>query len=115
VLANIKKYASENVLFCELDAVTDELPFAELVIMKDVIQHWSNDEIVQFLPKLKNFKFALITNGFPHQAMSRVNTNIQAGGWRPIDLTAAPFNLGGAYVFSYVGDEIKRIFLYSNY
>jgi SAM-dependent methyltransferase len=114
VLANTKTFARPGIEFRELDAVTDELPPADLLIAKDVLQHWSNAEIISFLPKLKTYRMSLITNGFHPQGMTQLNHDIPPGNWRPVDLLIPPFNLSGSYVFWYDGGEPKYVFLWSN-
>ena len=75
------------------DLMTYEIPEVDLVICKDVIQHWTNQEIRAFLVRLMTapVKVALITNC---NYGSTVNLDISTGGWRPIDLTAPPFEIG---------------------
>ena len=110
VLSNTQNFAREGVSFLLADARYEPIPTAELVIIKDVMQHWSNDDILTFLPRLNSFPQALITNGF-HPSMSNlVNTDIQAGSFRPINLRLAPFNLPGFYINWLEFDEPKWIF-----
>jgi len=82
-------------------------PSADLVLVKDVIQHWSNDEIVKWLAHLRAcpFKYALITNC----SYGEVNGDIKTGGWRAIDLTKPPFSVG-EIVFSW-GEPNKDVVL----
>lgn len=74
------------------DLTTYQLPPADLIICKDVIQHWTNDEVLTFIERLEAapFRYALITNCNYGPA----NHDIKTGGWRPIDLTAPPFCVG---------------------
>lgn len=109
-LASARKHATANVSFIRLDATRDELPGADLLIAKDVLQHWSNRDILALFPKLSRFRFALITNGVP--SSKAINADIVPGRMRPLDLSIAPFNLAGSYVFEFVGDEPKRTFLW---
>jgi SAM-dependent methyltransferase len=111
VLSNTKNLARPGVSFIEANALTDPLPEAELVLIKDVLQHWSNVDIINFLPRLGKFDRALITNGFSPGQLVNTNKDIKTGGWRPVDLIKQPFNLKGSYIYQYVGDEPKRIFL----
>lgn len=111
VLRNTKLFGSERISFLEMNALTDDLPSADLLIMKDVVQHWSNADILSFLPRLKRYKRALITNGFHPAGLSRTNGDIATGGWRPVDLKSPPFNLTGDYVHWYNGGEPKWVFL----
>lgn len=114
ILENTKKYSTDNVKFLELNAIEDGIPDAELLIMKDVIQHWSNDDIVKFLPKLFNYKYCLITNGFPNDLLSQLNQNTNTGNFRPVDLSQSPFNVEGIYVYWFFANEFKKIFLITN-
>lgn len=113
VLANTRKFAAEGIEFHELDALHDELPKADLVLIKDVFQHWNNQDVLKFLPKLTNFRTALITNGFAPNRRHALNLNVKTGGQRPIDLGGPPFNVNGNYVFWYMGDEPKYIFCWN--
>jgi hypothetical protein len=68
-------------------------PAADLFICKDVVQHWSNEDIQGWLVDLRraHFRFALVTNC---NYGPTVNTKIATGGWRAIDLTKSPFSVG---------------------
>lgn len=113
-LANTTKFTRPGISFRELNAVTDQLPPADVLVAKDVLQHWSNADILSFLPKLTPFRMVLITNGFHPAGMSRVNLDIEPGGWRPVDLQRSPFNLSGSYVFWFNAGEPKYVLLCSN-
>ncbi|SFN17855.1 Methyltransferase domain-containing protein [Chitinophaga sp. YR627] len=58
---NQEKFANARIQFMELNAVDDELPKADLVTIRQVLQHLSNDQITKILGKLKAFKYVLIT------------------------------------------------------
>jgi hypothetical protein len=93
--------------------MTDALPAADLLIVKDVLQHWSNADIQAFLPQLQNYKGALVTNGYPPGSESFVNSEIHTGpNYRPVDLQRPPFNLPGRYVFDFQAHELKKVFLW---
>jgi len=70
----------------------------DLILCKDVIQHWATSEIQEWLRRLLDCrpKFALITNC---NYGDNVNADIETGGWRPIDLLKPPFSLPGEVVF----------------
>lgn len=111
VLENTAKFTRPGVRFLELDASAGDLPSADLLIAKDVLQHWSNADIAHFLPSLRKFKYALITNGSDKTART-TNSDIKAGECRPVDLSVAPFGLSGEVVLEYVADEPKTVFLW---
>ena len=90
------------------------MPKADLLIAKDVLQHWSNDDILAFIPRLRNYRAALVTNGFHEMRMLRLNQNISTGDVRPVDLARSPFNLPGWYVYGFETEEPKWTFLWSN-
>lgn len=54
-------YGTSKRKFSCLDIVEDELPPAELCIIRQVLQHLSNKEIEEVLKKTKQYKFVLIT------------------------------------------------------
>lgn len=114
VLETARRYERPGVRFRSLDAVADPLPPADVLIAKDVLQHWSNADILALLPKLAGFRYALITNGFLPQDAARTNADMPAGmDYRPVDLRRPPFELPGAYVAWFLMDEPKYCFLWS--
>lgn len=70
-----------------------KLPPADLLIVKDVLQHWTNGDTIKFLTQLYKFKYILITNdNYPaHNTNKELDENY--GFFRPIDLRTYPFNL----------------------
>jgi hypothetical protein len=59
---NTKKFSKYKFKCTEF--LNEEIPEAEVYILKDVLQHWSPKQIVDFLNRLikKPFKFIIITN-----------------------------------------------------
>jgi SAM-dependent methyltransferase len=113
-LQETQKFARPGVRFLHADGVTEPLPPADLLIVKDVLQHWSNADILAFAPQLAKFRFALITNGFSPPRAARMNMDIEAGDCRAIDPALPPFRLPGCFVFRFQADELKRVFLWTN-
>jgi len=71
VNSNNLKFATENIKFLHLDPTLDSeyenLPKnCDLVILKDILQHWNNEEIISFMDKLtsENHKYILIVNNY---------------------------------------------------
>jgi SAM-dependent methyltransferase len=113
-LISARRFERPGVRFQRVDAMGDDLPPADLLIAKDVLQHWSSDDILKFLPRLDRYRHVLITNGFPPKLLPKTNAPFRTGtSYRPIDLQLEPFNLPGEYVFSYESDEPKRVFHWS--
>lgn len=62
----------------------------DLIILKDVIQHWTNENIVKFFDSIHSslkFKTILLTNDHT----SYDNVNIQTGQYRRLNLDKEPF------------------------
>lgn len=81
------------------DALTDELPDADLVLCKEVLQHLSNEQIQLLLDRTAHYPRRLFTNTM-HPDLP-VNTDIETGDTRAVDLTLAPFNQPAKTVFTY--------------
>jgi len=101
VAANTKKYARPNIRFFAANIIEADLPPADLLVSKHVLQHLSNRDVQKFLPQLSKYKHVLLTNGVDRMTMSAANTDISAGGYRELDVTRPPFNVPGVKVLSY--------------
>ena len=92
--------------------ITDELPAADLLISKDVLQHLSNELVHKFIRnnlKPGKYKWVILTND-----RGSDNYDIMPGGYRAIDLAAPPFNVNGlADLPITFGNEPKRTSLLS--
>ena len=114
ILGATKAFARDGIRFLNANAVSDPLPAADLLIAKDVFQHWSNADILAFLPRLQNYRVALITNGFPRHAMAYVNADMPTSfQYRPVDLSRPPFKLAGQWVYSFEAGDPKMVFQWS--
>lgn len=100
VAANRAAHARPGVRFELAPPRPDELPAADLLLVKDVLQHWSNARVADFLPVLQKYRYALLTHciGLPGAAC---NQDIRDGEFRPIDLCAAPFHVAGREVLRF--------------
>jgi len=83
-----EKYAGPGITFRCADITTCPLPAADLVIVKEVLQHWPNAAITAFRKRLA-WRRALLVNDYDPVLG---NPDIAAGGYRPLDLAAPPFN-----------------------
>ena len=94
VINHVKKYESDNIRF-EVGDVTDNLPPADLLLCKDVLQHLPNKYIIRFIKnnlRPDKFRWAIITNDL---LKSGENSDIKVGYHRMIDLSKAPFYVKG--------------------
>ncbi len=90
----------------ELDTMVD----ADLLIVKDVLQHWSDEEVTHFMEyqmKAKKYKYILITN-----CVNEYDGSLQKpGGWRQLSKThplLIPYAL--QEIFRY---DTKQVLLFS--
>jgi SAM-dependent methyltransferase len=97
---NRKAFGAANVSFDVFDGDFASLPAADLLIAKDVLQHWSQPTIESLLPHLGRFRNSLITNCV-NPAGPTTNETIPDGGFRPLDLSLPPFALAGRVVYRY--------------
>jgi hypothetical protein len=92
-------YADLDVDFKCLNIIEDDLPDANIAIIRQVFQHLSNRQISAVLPKLKKYEYLLVTEHLPRDKKFTPNLDKPAGpGTRlgigsGIVLTAAPFRL----------------------
>ena len=89
---NSKQHSALKYTFTHLDFCSKKecISNGELCILKDVIQHWSLENINTFLDYLvahKKFKYILICNCCDQ---TQDNTEIQNGGFRPLSSDRLP-------------------------
>lgn len=94
--ADQKKYSAKNIKFAVANIVTDELPAADLIISKHVLQHLPNADVAKFLVQLPKYRHVLLTNAVNPQTFTAENRDISIGAFRSFDPTQPPFNLPGA-------------------
>lgn len=96
---NKLKYHTSNVLFTKLNAINDILPDADIVILRQVLQHLSNAEIFSILKKLKKYKFIIITEHIPtllnivYNIDKLIGPDIRLSNNSGVSLSKLPFNL----------------------
>ena len=62
---NQNKFQNPNLEFHCLDIAKDPLPKADCVILRQVLQHLSNSEIISVLNKLYDYKYVILTEHVP--------------------------------------------------
>ncbi len=75
---NNKTFANDRIRFQRLDITQDPLPAGEVVLIRQVLQHLSNQDIANVLDQIKPYKLALITEQFPAK-LKKVNVDIRSG------------------------------------
>lgn len=72
----------------------------DLIILKDVIQHWPNEAILRVLPALRKMTKQLLITNCSNGA--RDGADCPLGGWRPLSHTLEPLaNFKGKLVYSF--------------
>ena len=94
---NKEKFRQENLEFYCLDIATDDLPSGECALIRQVLQHLSNDGVQHIVRKLANFKYVVVTEHLPEGDFIP-NKEIISGQWirlnkhSGVNFLAPPFN-----------------------
>jgi hypothetical protein len=62
---NRKLYGEDRLEFRCLNIIEDELPSGDICFVRQVLQHLSNEQILQILPKLRKYQTIFITEHYP--------------------------------------------------
>jgi SAM-dependent methyltransferase len=115
VARNREAFARPRVEFQCSDFHAERPPVADLLLCKDVLQHWPVAWIQRFLRFTRGrYRYMLLTNDIDSSRPSHPrNSDIELGDWRPVDLEAAVFGLRATWRLDYdVGGEwTKRTLL----
>ena len=87
-----KKYEKGKIKF-QVGDITEDLPAADLLICKDVLQHLSNNLVHKFIKnnlRKGKYKWVILTND-----RSSENRDIPNADYRKINLAAPPFEVKG--------------------
>lgn len=99
---NRETYRASNLRFEVGSPDMSGLPDAELLIIKDVLQHLPLDDVRRFVDQvIPRYRYVLVTNCV--RPFWRLNADIPAGGFRPVDLRRKPFELEGTRLLSFKG------------
>lgn len=89
VVQNRERYGNDERTFLHLNLLSDQLPAADCVLIRDCLVHFSLEHIRQALDNIKRSGITyLLTTSFPN---TRTNEDITTGHWRTINLQEAPF------------------------
>ncbi|MFT5891108.1 MAG: SAM-dependent methyltransferase [Dokdonia sp.] len=94
---NTSLFKEENLEFRCLDIAVDDLPSGDCALVRQVLQHLSNDEIHHVVDKLTNFKYVILTEHVPEGDFVPNKDIISGQGTRlkkqsGVDLLVPPFN-----------------------
>jgi hypothetical protein len=78
---NNARFGSKNARFIACNIIEDQLPGADLCIIRQVLQHLSNEQITRILGKVSAFPLVVIAEHHPAPTrFKRCNLNKAAGG-----------------------------------
>lgn len=110
---NQLQHAKSNISFLCMDAARQNLPQADLLVVKEVLQHLPSKDIHSILEKAKTYPFAIFVNDISHhvlgtwkqlwrwQSVCSTNTDIEPGGYRLLALREPPFSLAATHLLTY--------------
>lgn len=95
---NKKLFPENHLEFLCLDISKDELPITDCIILRQVLQHLSNEEIASIVRKLQPYKYIILTEHLPTGGFIPNKNIISGQGIRlkhnsGVDLLKAPFSL----------------------
>lgn len=94
---NKDKFKEENLEFHCLDIAVDDLPSGDCALLRQVLQHLSNAEVLSIVNRLAKFKYVIITEHIPEGDFEPNKEIISGQGIRlkkqsGINILAPPFN-----------------------
>ncbi|MGB7395542.1 MAG: class I SAM-dependent methyltransferase [Pricia sp.] len=97
ITRNQERFTDPKLEFRCLNIVTEDLPEGDCILVRQVLQHLSNDEIATVVKKLKKFKFVIVTEHLPKGDFTpnldkKTGANIRLSQNSGVVLMASPFN-----------------------
>lgn len=95
------KYKSDRINFIEIDIINEKIPKKDLMIARDVLFHFSFDDIFKFFKQFleSNTLYLLTTTHYNNSNFE--NKDIITGGFRLIDFFSPPFNLPNKVLYRF--------------
>jgi len=101
IAENTAQYSAPNITFMTSDGSDAELPPADLLICKEVLQHLPFDDIHKIVSQFGKYKACIIVNDVDPNTLTCENTDIPRGHYRLLDLTRPPFSMPGMMALTY--------------
>lgn len=91
-------FNEDKLTFKCLDIIEDTLPDGDCAILRQVLQHLSNEEILALIPKLRKYRFLVVTEHLPFAEFvpnidKPTDYDIRLGKKSGVVLTQPPFDL----------------------
>ncbi|UZO80733.1 class I SAM-dependent methyltransferase [Aquimarina sp. ERC-38] len=109
-----KRYTRDHLEFYCLNIAKDTLPPARCAILRQVLQHLSNSEIQQIVPKLAHYQYVLLTEHLPKGDFIANKDIISGQGTRlkknsGVDLLVPPFSFQAVAVKELLSIDLDTI------
>lgn len=89
VVRNNYTYKKSNINFYYLNNIEEKIEDGDLIMTKDVLQHWENKYVKYYLNNiLTKYKYGIIVNDYKNNT---INQDIKTGKTRPLNLELHPF------------------------
>lgn len=116
VRADQERFGGPRTSFRCVDLHSADLPPADALICKDVLQHWPRHWISDLLARAAGrYRYLLLTNDLAsvHWPDAERNAEIELGAWRTLDLEHPDFGVRAAWRHDYdvQGEWTKRVLL----
>jgi SAM-dependent methyltransferase len=108
ITQNRAAFGADNINFHYFGGAFAELPDADLLLAKDVLQHWSNATVERFLPSVDRFRHSIITNCVNPKGPTE-NKDISDGGFRRLDITLPPFNVAASELLRFTNKKPRLL------
>ena len=108
VRRNQAEFGCDHIQFRTGDISRDELPRADLLVSKDVLQHLPNASVSAFLARATGrYRYLLLTNDVAtnDSPAELLNTDIAAALWRTLDIRRPPFDVPADWSVQYDVEE----------
>lgn len=126
IIRNQNTFDQEKISFQCLDIAKDELPEADCAILRQVLQHLSNQEIQAVVERLTRYKYIILTEHLPVGEFVPNLDIISGQGIRlkkksGVNILEAPFNLKVEMVQEFIsislnnGKEVIKTILFKLY
>jgi SAM-dependent methyltransferase len=108
---NNKLYSNKNIKFIKKNIIEENLPDADLCIIKEVFQHLPNGAILKILKKIKKYRYVIITDSIVKNNENNLNKEIKMGGGREgMFLESPPFNQKIKRIIKYKRKDCPKVF-----
>jgi hypothetical protein len=106
---NKNKYSNLNVKFQVLDISKDELPVGDIAIIRQVLQHLSNEKIKNIIEKLYNtYQYIIVTEHIPENNFIS-NVDISSGNETRIRLNSGIILTKDPFFLSIVNENVINL------